>query len=207
MSTLAQASADARAPRRTYYRLDHRIPFAYRRVSDADSELLQQGQMPVNVERNVSPTARLAALRVEANLALNHLRQEDPVVGRYLQTIESRLEIIAEKLFEDGRDDFRKTLQDINLSASGVAFRADEELPVGTWLEVEFDLPETKVSVHAYALVVRCCEKGDDDTPNAPCNVGAQMQYLSVTEREMIVAYMLGRQAERIRRDRERLGV
>ena len=66
MSTLAQASADARAPRRTYYRLDHRIPFAYRRVSDADSELLQKGQMPVNVESNVSPTARLAALRVEA---------------------------------------------------------------------------------------------------------------------------------------------
>ncbi|MCP5141695.1 MAG: PilZ domain-containing protein [Gammaproteobacteria bacterium] len=202
----SSTESDPRSPRRGYYRLNHEIPFAYRRVSGETLAMLERGEQPPNTSRDAGPTARLAALRVEATMALNQLRQIDAVMARYLQTVEKRLGILSEQIFEGSRQDLHKTVQSINLSASGVAFTAHDELPVGAWVEVEFDLPETKVSVHAFARIVRTCKSDGADCGADVLNVGAEMVHLSDTEREMVVAYMLGRQAERIRRDRARLG-
>ncbi|MGB1111079.1 MAG: PilZ domain-containing protein, partial [Gammaproteobacteria bacterium] len=133
----------------------------------------------------------------------------DPFAGRYFKTIERRLDILADELFSQAVDSgMEREARDVNLSASGIAFNSDQTLSEGTWLELEFELPEKRVILQAFALVVRCVprpdEEGGEEKNTDSFLVGTDMRFMNEPDQDILVAYILEEQARSIRAARER---
>ncbi len=199
---------DAESDRRDYFRVDDKVFIEYEVVSDH--------QMSVGVQelaRGSSGELGLSAalLRMEGELTavLSTMEPKAPEAARAIGLINNKINALVSLLpvLQNPENNLlTKPVRRCNLSASGIAFPNNEELPTGTKLLLRMVLPPSYYYVVAYAEVIRC-------TParklkeGGKYNVAVRFTFLLDRYREILIRHSFMREKQvlkerRIAKDR-----
>jgi len=191
---LALESQSAMEQRRKLTRVECYIPFRYRVLSEEEFSRAQKLIM-----EKPSPTEGAYFDFAWTREAHYNDILSDPL-GRLLMEINFKLDRLLFTLGKQSPEGFNEgQAEELNLSGSGLAFKAQSEIPLGTVMEVEFALPLFP-SAHIRALgeVVRV-EKLQADSSNLDWMIGIEFMAINEADREEIIRYTFIRQRQLLR--------
>jgi len=170
---------------RSHFRVDDVVPLVVRKMGPDE---------PVGVSRSFSFVDSVSISPLEKSVP-----DVDPRVWQMLLSIHTMLGMILERLDLQSEGFHKAENTQINLSATGMAFRTKERFEPGDHLEVKMFLPSRpSLGVVLYGNVVRAdaLEKGDGE-------VAIQFGEMSEDLRTELNQYSLMRQREIIRSAKE----
>lgn len=191
---LAVEKQSANEQRRKHIRVECYIPFRYRLLS-GEKLSREKNLIMEKLDPGESTYFDFAWSR-EGNY--NEILS-DPI-GRLLMEINFKLDRL---LFATGRqtpDGFNEgQAEELNISGSGLAFKARDEVPLGAILEVEFALPLfPSAHIHALGEVVRM-ERLQTGSSALHWMIGVHFVAISEADREEIIKYTFIRQRQYLR--------
>ncbi len=184
--------------RRRFFRIDDTLGVAYRLLSEAElSEQPRAEQAPADI------FALLARLDTQLEHSLATLRVKQPPVAEVLDTLNKKLNTVIHQLEADNHLVRRlaQKVQEVNISACGMAFVCDEQIEAGRVLGLELALKPSNLHIHTRARVV-ACEPVDD---GAGYYLRLDFSDISDTDQEVLIQHIVKRQSSIIRKDRESL--
>jgi hypothetical protein len=124
----------------------------------------------------------------------------NPRLWKMLVAINSKLQMILERLQLESEGLINVKNKPVNLSASGIRFTMDEKVEVGDLLEIKMLLPKyPPTGILTYGNVVKVTDKEDGTH-----EVSLHFQNMDDEVRDEIIQYALKRQREIIKKERER---
>ena len=181
---------DANQERRRHARVDDDIVLFWREVvSEEIPEALVHTEDPFDF----SLSSQIKLLSLETRELSHRIGQDQPLLAEYLEILGRQVDILSRAI--EGKQDRATHLPTryVNLSASGLAFIADVEIPQGVLLELKMLLPPSLTSILAYGQVV-------DSIPNeeyepGSYSMGVDFIRLRDRDREVLVRHVARRQA------------
>ncbi len=182
------------AERRQFFRVEDEVYLRYRVVSEDErlrvaheirAGVKSAGQLLHDLENN----QELSALRVAA-------AKTDSAIADYLQVLEQKLVDLTRVVAGDTALAGEMHYCQVSLSGGGVAFVATEALPLTTELEIWLSLPPGNRGVRALAKVAEVGPGHDG------YRVAAEFAVIDGADRDLVVAWVLARQAEALRQAR-----
>ncbi len=183
--------------RREYFRIDDEVALDYRVIDSSEMDRLLEKIQSRMVDRFTAASSFAATTRQMTHL-IHKIQGQSPELARCLQAIDQKLNMIA-RLFVS--EEVRESLQDtreVNISAGGVAFRAQHEIPVGSLLELRMVLFPSLVGILTISRVIHC-ERVNDGNPRFPWQVAVEYEHLKETDRELLVRHIMARETELLR--------
>ncbi len=201
--------ADNGADRRDYFRVEDKVYLDYEIISD---EKMRVGVQELARGRSAELGISAALLRMESQLTqtLTVVEQRDKNTARALGLINNKINALVSLmpvLQDNDNNLLKKPVRRCNLSASGLAFPADEALRAGDKMMLRMVLPPAYYYIVAYAEVIRCDRTGAVKDGGSH-RVAVRFTFLLDRYREMLIrhSFMKEKQALRERRlARERL--
>ncbi|TCK17355.1 PilZ domain-containing protein [Thiogranum longum] len=186
--------------RREFFRIDDEVALDYRLIDhDEVDQLLEKIQSQL-VDRFTAASSFTATTRQMMNL-IHKVQAQSPELARCLQAIDQKLNMIAQLFVSEEIKEKQHDTREVNLSAGGVAFRAQHELPVGSLLELRMVLFPSLVGILTISRVVHC-ERVKDGNPQYPWQIAVEYEHLKETDRELLVRHIMARETEQLRRQR-----
>ncbi len=145
--------------------------------------------------------ARFAALDRALRPVMHRLEDGSPDLARCLQTINEKLDLLADVLFRREVDLRNLPSQEVNLSAGGMSFRVQRPLQPDTILQVRLLLEPSGIGIEAFARVVYCRQERRFDNPRYPWRVGVEFLHLREEDSDLIIRHVLCRDADRRRQE------
>ena len=139
--------------RRRFFRIDDTVGVAYRLLSEAELNAEgEQAAAPLDV------FALLARFDTQIEHGLGQLRVKQPLVSEVLEALNKKLDTVINQLEADDHLVRRlaQTVQEVNISACGMALVCDEAVASGRLLDLELALKPGNLNIHTRARVVAC---------------------------------------------------
>ncbi len=194
--------------RRRFYRINDSVILNYQPFpEDQLDERIAHFTMLGSQHRLLQSS--LTGLELRLEFLLDEISEPLPEIAEALKIINRKLGILSH-LGESGPDaalglrtaaDTVPT-QQVNLSGSGLAFHSPTELSLGETMEIEFVLFPEYYNVKAIGKVVACRERNGVD-PDQKFEIAVDFVYLKEEDQEFIVAHVLRKQGEEIKRQKE----
>lgn len=175
--------------RRDAFRIDDRIYL----------QIITDGMEDMDIDDKTG--AHLATLR-ELNYQSNHIlaaiRKNHPDISQYLSLLDRKLNILTrivsmERLGAEVEPNVR-----VNISSSGLSFNSDEAYSKGRVLSLHMVLFPTYVTINCQARVIYCQAEGE------MVRIALDFIDLDASTRELLIRYMIEKQSEQLRVERER---
>ena len=182
--------------RRRFFRIDDTVGVAYRVLTDAEiREEPDETQAPADI------FGLLARLDTQLEHSLGALRVKQPLIGEVLDTLNEKLNTVIQQLEADNHLVRRlaQRVQEVNISACGMAFLCDEQIEAGSQLSLELALKPSNLHIYTRARVV-ACEVIDD---GAEYYLRVDFCGISETDQEVLIQHIVKRQGAILRQDRE----
>lgn len=176
--------------RRQFFRIEDDVLMRYR-VVDAHPA---RGSMDDLL--NLEPQLRAIAHRQQELLGL--IRDQNDLVAEYLSLLDDKIALVGRMVVARTQDLKPEDRQRVNLSAGGLAFFADHELPVDTVLDIRMVLLPGYESIHAMGRVRAC----DGVAGGMHFRIAVKFHRIDEQSREMIVRHVMGRDAVHLRERR-----
>ncbi len=186
--------------RREYFRIDDEIALDYRLVNVDQVDRLVE-RIHARVPDRFTVASSFSATSRQMAQALHKVQNQSPELMRCLQAIDQKLNMLAQ-LFaseEIGMDE--QPTREVNLSAGGLAFRAQHEIATGTLLEVRMVLFPSLVGILNLSRVIHC-ERISDGNAQFPWQVAVNYEELRESDRELLVRHVMTKQTSRLRAER-----
>ena len=188
--------------RREYFRIDDEVVLDYRLVKgDELDQLLERIRSQV-VDRFTAASSFASTTRQMAHL-IHRIQADSPDLARCLQAIDQKLNMIAQLFVSEEVEENQHPTREVNLSAGGVAFRSQHEIPVDSLLELRMVLFPSLVGIITISRVIHCERTGEGD-PRYPWMVAVEYEHLKESDREALVRHVMARETEQLRRRRAR---
>lgn len=146
--------------RRQYYRIDHPVIIEHKCVSDEDAAKTSQ-PFQFEVSPYFSLQAQLHAVDAECSHHLHRISEQSAPLSAYLQSLNTKIELIAQALTADSLKLDQGTPQFINLSEGGINFIVSQPLERGQALALKLVFTESCLGLLLYARVIRSEPQGD----------------------------------------------
>ncbi len=186
--------------RREYFRIDDEVALDYRVIDSRDVDQLLEKIQSRLVDRFTAASSFTATTRQMTHL-IHKIQTQSPELARCLQAIDQKLNMIAQLFVSEEIKEKLQDTREVNLSAGGVAFRAQHELPVDTLLELRMVLFPSLVGILTISRVIHC-ERVSDGNPQFPWQVAVEYEHLKETDRELLVRHIMARETEQLRSQR-----
>ncbi len=183
--------------RREYFRIADEIALDYRLIKEGEADELIERMQSRLVDRFTAASSFAATSRQMAH-AIHKVQSDSPELARCLQALDQKLNMIAQLFVSEEMGLEEQPTRQVNLSAGGVAFRAQHELPVGSLLELRMVLFPSMVGVLTISRVIHC-ERAGDDSSQFPWQVAVEYEHLRETDRELLVRHIMSKETERLR--------
>lgn len=168
---------------RSYFRVDDYFPVISRKVGD---------------EAECAQSKIFSGYGIETQDEAFSDETVNPRLWKMLVAINSKLQMILDRLQLESEGLANVKNKPVNLSASGIRFCVDEKVEVGDLLEIKMLLPKyPPTGILAYGKVVKVNEKGDGTH-----EVSLHFRNLDDEVRDEIIQYALKRQREIIKKER-----
>ena len=178
--------------RRRYFRINDTLGVAYRVLSQEEVEQSDDlDKRPVDA-RNI-----IAGFDNQIDQLLLQLRPKDPVVTELVEILNKKLNSILDQLNleSDLVQRIAHKVQEVNISACGMAFVVDEELPSGTVLSLDLLLLPANLHVFTRGIVIdsTAVESGD--------GFHARLEFsgMESQDQEVLIQHIVQRQSHLIR--------
>jgi hypothetical protein len=183
--------------RREYFRIEDEIALDYRLISEDEAHQLQERMRSRLVDRFTAASSFAATTRQMAHV-IHKVQTESPELARCLQAIDHKLNMIAQLFVSEEMGLNEQPTREVNLSAGGVAFRAQHEIKVGSELELRMVLFPSLVGILTISRVIHC-EPTSDGNTQFPWQVAVAYEHLRETDRELLVRHIMSKETEQLR--------
>ena len=189
--------------RREYFRIDDEVTLEMRVISEVEMEEVLS-RISDEVPDRFTTAASFASTSRQMRGLLHNLSQSSPDLSLCLQTLDKKLNLLAQLLVAESIDDSGKGMRQVSLSAGGLAFNHDQELRVGDLLETRLVLFPSLTGVLTVSRVVQC-ERSKEPLGGMTWRVAVEYQFIRESDRDLLVKHILDRQTEQLRARREAL--
>ena len=157
MMNTAQSDAETlERNRRESFRINDRIALCVNPLSEANYR-----QSRANMRNTQIKQRTLNSILAEGDSqrgVLRHIRDSDPAIANYLQSLEERLDALARLLVGEQNITPDVPTHDVNISGNGVRFQHAQALTEGSHVELDLQLFPERTCLHMLATVVRSKE-------------------------------------------------
>jgi len=180
--------------RRRFFRINDTIGLNYRIIEqgaeEASDALADKSYHPVDLKNLLAADDH----RLEQLLAT--LQKREPLVAEALQLLNRKITMMTSYLeVERGRmDEMEFLVKHVNISACGLAFVADENLPLQSRLAMDLLLNGEPAPLRVKAVVVKC-----DQKHKGQFYTRVDFDEMEPLDQEKLIQYMLKRQSEQLR--------
>ncbi|MFL0809151.1 MAG: PilZ domain-containing protein [Agarilytica sp.] len=159
--TLALKQNHGKAEKREFFRISQDVVFDYKVVESFAAENDNpESEFEDAVSLNL--IEELRRLDRDSVQTLRLLSEKNRLLGDYLQTLSSKIDLIARHtLFANNEDAKNNATTRINLSEDGIAFNCDRALYKSSYIAVRLVFLPSYSPVIAYAKILRCDQKGE----------------------------------------------
>ena len=140
---------------------------------------------------------------IGAQNALGRIHDKDKDLGEFLQHLDSKINLILKEVRDKETPLDKLKLQEVNISASGVAFFSEKPLKPNTLLEFHLVLPPGYTYVYCFGKVVNCNE-GKSKDPEKPFYVSAKLILIMEEDREKLIEHNFKQQSLALRQRRKK---
>lgn len=187
--------------RRRYFRINDKVSLKYRVVQgmDIDAEIIRTEH-----EQNTLAEIKNAFNCIEAKIMskMQRIEEVSPLVAEVLGLYDKKLSLMESMILhkEDEANSISET-QDVNLSASGMAFESNTPINEDVNLKMELILFPEYQFIPLYARVIDCKKKMDDNLYRF--NIAVDFVGICESDQEIIMQHVLSRQAANIKKERD----
>ncbi len=182
--------------RRRFFRIEDEINLFFKKVDV--SSIKRASDLESDVLHNCSLAAALDILSQESQVILNRIERKDTDISDYLRVMDNKIDLIARTLLMDGNELIEQESRNASLSASGVAFEAEEQLKEGDFLELRLLLASSMAVIVCYGYVVYC-RKNKEKESNFPYVIGVAYSEIKDQDQELLIKHVVKRQMQQIR--------
>lgn len=187
--------------RREYFRINDEVVLDYRLVNDTGLDTLRDTIESPVPDRFTTASSFAASSRQIAH-AFHSVQNDSPEVARCLQALDHKLNTLAQLFVAEEIRLNERTAQDVNLSAGGLAFRAQSQIDQGALLETRLVLLPSLMGILMVSRVVHC-ERVNDGDLQFPWQIAVSYEILRESDRELLVRHVMARETELLRRKRK----
>ncbi len=193
--------ADVAMPedRRRFFRIDDAVNLYYRIVDE--QTVVAASNTSDDVLSSCSLITALDVLGQESRAVMYRIEKKDSEVAEYLKLMDSKINLVAQALLQQGNDMSESTVCNTNLSASGLAIEVDSEIEKGKFIEVKLFLSSCVSVILLYGKVVYC--KQNSQTDSSSYQIGVDYINLKDDDREILIKHIVKRQMQQIRENKE----
>ncbi len=185
--------------RREYFRIADEIALDYRPLDQQEAKQLRE-KIQSNFPDRFTAASSFTATSRQLTHALHRAQHESPEIARCLQTLDQKLNLLAQLFVAEEFDIANQPPQHVNISAGGVAFRARKELPVDSLLELRMVLFPSLVGILAVGRVIHN-EHLQDGNLKYPWQVAVNYDYMRETDRELLVRHIMSKETRELRNE------
>jgi c-di-GMP-binding flagellar brake protein YcgR len=181
-----------RPERRRYFRVEDEIILTYRPIPP--EEVPDPEQFQSQCVDHFSLTSTLECLSRESLLQFRLIQRDHPEVAKYLEVLERKIQVLAQAFLLSANPLSDQPTRKVSLSASGLAFEAEQSLAEGQILELKLVVPPALVGILTFGKVVYCRLKED-----SRYRIGVDFLALRDQDREFLIRHVVKRQLVQLR--------
>lgn len=190
---------NATSERRRFFRIDDNVSLSYRLI---DEETANSGLKSTGVVSNeYSLAATLDVLSQEALRIMQRMEKQSPELAELYRVMDAKINAVAQAVMFVGSDVDTQKCHDVNLSASGLAFKQMQSLDVGQNLALELYLPTTLALILIYGRVVNC--RVVDEQPEQYM-ISVDFTQVREEDQELLIKHVVRKQWQQLREDKAR---
>lgn len=182
--------------RRQYFRINGKVAVDYKIITEDEME---HSRIPTQFE--VSPffllLTQLQNIGSDNDFHLRKIAQKDPSTAAYLESMNEKVEAIAQAVAKSDVEFENLSTQEINLSEGGLSFSSKESIPLNSYLALKVVFEESFSGLLLYGQVLYSGEQGE----NGEYKIGVEFTDLPESSRMIVARYILSSQA----RERQQL--
>ncbi|HHO68245.1 MAG TPA: PilZ domain-containing protein [Gammaproteobacteria bacterium] len=186
--------------RREFFRIDDQIALEYRVIGEADVEAIRN-KIEAAVPDKFMTASSFAATSRQIGHLLHRLQAQSPELVRCLQAIDQKLNTLAQLFVAEEMKLETQPTREVNISAGGLAFRSQQQIPVGELLEMRMVLLPSLMGILTVARVVKC-EHVNDGQLQFPWRIAVTYEHIRESDRELLVRHIMARETELLRAQR-----
>ncbi len=181
--------------KRRFFRIDDTISLSYRSIDEATAKAGLNAMPPAMISE-YSLGATLDSLSQESLHLIQHLeKKNDPLLELY-KVLDAKINVIAQTVML-GRSHSASRCQNVNLSASGVAFQHEDALDAGRYLAIEMYLPSTLAVILVYGKVIKC-----EPLPSAQYLISVDFTDIRPEDQELLIKHIVRKQWQQLQEKR-----
>ncbi|MBT8439544.1 MAG: PilZ domain-containing protein [Gammaproteobacteria bacterium] len=185
--------------RRRFFRIEDLVHLTFRIIDDTElaykTDLLEKGLV-----EQFMITSSLAAVTADMSATLRKIEVNDPDVANYLKSLDQKIDMIGRAFMVDEVNTHDNKASAVNLSASGIAFHHENEIPLGTNLEIKMLLMPSNAGVLTYGKVI-----GNEPAEEAnvtDIQVRVDFTHLREEDRDLLIRHVIRKQGDMLRERR-----
>ncbi len=184
--------------RRRFFRVQDHIALKFRQVLPAELEELISNLSSQETTRLSLPGTFAATSRRMEHL-LRKIKETQPDLATYLKSLNEKLDIIARALFMENSDLADVSPCEVDLSASGVAFRSEVYLKPGGNIELKLLIFPSLIHITTIGVVIRSERSGEPS--ERPYDVAVDFDFIREKDRELIIQHVLRKEVSDLRKE------
>lgn len=140
---------------------------------------------------------------IGAQNALGRIQEKDKDLGAFLQHLDTKINLILKEVRDKETPLDKLQLQEVNLSAAGVAFLSEKPMQPNTLLEFHLVLLPGHTYVYCFGKVIKCDQAKSKD-PEKPFYVSAKFILIMEEDREKLIEHNFKQQSLALRQRRKK---
>jgi len=188
--------------RRQYYRINDRVSLKYRVVQGFNvQEEISKSRKQYRDFADLRNTLRCIDARLD--LISDQLVKESPLIGEMLSLINKKFALHEQMIGGNNNTDDHELspAENVNLSASGIAFDTETPINVGTYLKLEIVTYPEHHYILVYAKVIKCSQQ--DANSVSGYIIAVEFESISEEDREKVVHHIFKKQSEEIKKNKQ----
>lgn len=188
--------SNATAEKRRFFRIDDAINLSYQLIDENTAHAGIRSAIP----NEYALAGTFDVLSQEASRIMQGLeKQNDPLLELY-KVLDAKINALAQVVMFANTSVNLQECQDVNLSASGMAFKQSASLDVDQYLAIEMYLPSTLALIRVYGKVVKC-----EQLANGEYSVGVEYTDIKEEDQELLIKHVVRKQWQQLQEKRSQV--
>lgn len=192
----SKRSQKQEAERRGYFRIKDELILFFSEINENDE---RPAELKNGVISGFSLASALNQINADIQTQLKLLEKENSRMVSCLKTLNRKIDVLAQAILISDLALPAQSAREVDLSASGLAFRSDKTIEAGTLVELKMILPSSLVAIVAHGRVVYCEQDMESGKSADGFQVGVEFTNLADHDREILIRHVLKKQMKGIR--------
>lgn len=155
-------------------------------IPDAIREFLDEPSHHFN------PLNQLQAITIRSQALLSKIREEHPLIGEYLVSVDERIQLLCHAVAQDQVGVPINPNENVNLSAGGISFSSDDPITTNSVLEFSIIVIPAYLHISALGKVVYCLSSNNDS--KGPYRIGVEFTHIHDADRQSLANHIAHKQ-------------